>query len=266
MSIRGDDVRFGLIGGTGIDEMDCFAGGRRHTIVSRYGTADVIEAMFGSRSIVFVPRHGIDHSAPPGAINYRAQIAALRKVGVDAVFGVCAVGSLKADLLPGSFVVLSDFIDLTKRRIDTFFDSDTGPVVHTDFTQPYCPHASLALLQGCRSSMGNYREQGIYVGVEGPRYETPAEIRLYASWGADVIGMTNVPEVILAKEAGLCYGAVGIVTNLACGIGNANLSHDEVRAEIAESINRLQGVLLKAMDNFSQTRQCNCRSQGELII
>ena len=193
-------------------------------------------------------------------------MASLSKIGVDAVFGVCAAGSLKAELIPGSFVVLSDFIDLTKRRADTFFDSDSGPVVHTDLSQPYCPHASSSLTQACEVASVDYRAQGVYVGVEGPRYESPAEIRLYASWGADVIGMTNVPEVILAKEAGLCYGAIAIVTNLASGIGDATLSHDDVRAEMAESMSRLQDVLVTAIDRFPQIRQCTCRANTGLVI
>ncbi len=260
------NVRFGLIGGTGIDEMACFADGHKQMIQSRFGAAELMEADFGGQSVVFVPRHGFEHSVPPGTINYRAQIAALCTIGVDVVFGVCAVGSLKSDLPPGSFVVLSDFIDLTKRRVDTFFDAETGPVVHTDFSQPYCPHASSSLTQACEAASVDYRTQGVYVGVEGPRYESPAEIRLYASWGADVVGMTNVPEVILAKEAGLCYGAVAIVTNFATGIGNANLSHDDVRAEMAESMIRLQSVLMTAMKRFPKSRQCTCRSNRGLII
>ncbi|MGI6296467.1 MAG: MTAP family purine nucleoside phosphorylase [Armatimonadota bacterium] len=259
-------MHFGLIGGTGLDEMDCFANGHRQKISSRFGDADVIEAEYGGHSIVFVPRHGFDHSAPPGSINYRAQIAALRVIGVDAVLGVCAVGSLKSDLLPGSFVVLSDFIDLTKRRVDTFFDAATGPVVHTDFSEPYCAHVSASLIQGCKNASGYYKTKGVYIGVEGPRYESPAEVRLYASWGADVIGMTNVPEVILAKEAGLCYGAVAIVTNLATGISDDNLSHDEVRAEMAKSMSRLQSVLLTAVNSIPHLRQCSCRSNRGLII
>ena len=257
-------MRLAIIGGTGIDEMCCFAGGFPASVDTRYGSAEVVEGRMDGREVIFLPRHGLSHSVPPSRINYRAQIAALRKLGADAVIGVCAVGSLRLDLPEGAFVVLSDFIDLTKRRADTFFDSEDGPVVHTDFTQPYCPVVSDALCQGCRDAGGFFEPNAIYVGVEGPRYETPAEIRLYASWGGHVIGMTNLPEAILAREAGLCYGALAVVTNLAAGISPTRLNHDQVISAMACVSERLTVVLARALGGVGAERECGCRENNRL--
>jgi 5'-methylthioadenosine phosphorylase len=257
-------MRLAIIGGTGIDEMDCFAAGSRASVCTRFGCAEIVQGRMGDQDIIFVPRHGAHHSIPPALINYRAQIAALRKLEVDATIGVCAVGSLRTDLPAGSFAVMSDFIDLTKRRMDTFFDSQDGPVVHTDFTQPYCPIISDVLRRSCAGTGALFEANAIYVGVEGPRYETPAEIRLYASWGGHVIGMTNLPEAILAREAGLCYGALGVVTNLASGLSPTRLSHDEVREAMAVSSETLKAVLTRALGAIPETRECGCRCNDSL--
>lgn len=258
-------MRVAIIGGTGIDEMDCFSAGSPTRLVTRFGFADVVEAAMGDRQIIFVPRQGPAHSTPPSRIDYRAQIAALAKAGVDAVIGVCAAGSLRTDLIPGSLAILSDFIDLTKRRQATFFDSADGPVVHTDFTQPYCPAVSATLAECCEEIGVGCEPGAVYVGVEGPRYETPAEIRLYASWGGDVIGMTNLPEAVLAREAGLCYGALAVVTNLASGLSPTRLSHDDVRSAMASVAAKLQAILTRAAAAIPEQRFCSCGENRGLV-
>ena len=257
-------MRLALIGGTGVDEMQCFRDGTLRNIATPFGKVEAIEDE--STTLLFVPRHGLEHSVSPAAINYRAQIAALRMLEIDAVIGVCAVGSLRADLPPGSFVVLSDFIDFTKHRVDTFFDPSHIPVVHTDFTEPYCPCVSDTLRSVCEKSEVGYEPRGIYIGVEGPRYETPAEVRLYASWGANVVGMTNVPEVVLAREAGLCYGALAIVTNFASGLQADSLSHNHVREQMATLTDKLQNILTSALGMIPARRNCNCRSNRSSIM
>lgn len=253
-----------VIGGTGIDEIvDIQA---TSTITTRFGESQTVEAKLGDIEFMFVPRHGSSHNLSPSMINYRAQIAALKKLGVKRVIGICAVGSLTTDLKPGSFAILGDFIDLTKRRVGTFFDDPGGPVVHTDFTDPYCPEVTKALIMACRDAGVVYGSDAVYAGVEGPRYESPAEIRLYGSWGAQVIGMTNVPEVMLAREAGLCYGAVGVVTNMASGISPTPLSHDEVRRAMASTSRGLANVLRLAISNMPKTRKCTCASNNALVL
>lgn len=249
-------MKTAIIAGTGVDELIDF--GDITTVTTRFGEAEVVEARLRDTTFLFVPRHGTGHSVAPGAINYRAQIAAIKKMCVHQIIGVCAVGSLNSGLSTGSLAILKDFIDLTKRRADTFFDDPNGPVVHTDFTQPYCPEISQALHDACRDEDISFEANAVYIGVEGPRYETPAEIRLYASWGGDVIGMTNVPEVILAREAGLCYGALAIVSNMASGISPTPLAHDDVRAAVLSSSTTLAAVLDRAMKSIPETRECAC--------
>jgi len=139
-------------------------------------------------------------------------------------------------------------------------------VVHTDLTHPYCPEVSAALQQACSVVGALYEPSAVYVGVEGPRYETPAEIKLYASWGAHVIGMTCVPEVALAREAGLCYGALAIVTNLACGLSPTPLAHDEVRAAVHSAADRTHEVLRAAIGCLPETASCACSTNTQLSL
>lgn len=253
-----------VIGGTGLDEMLALDSGDTMRVTTRFGSVDVIGGRLGGIELVFVPRHGLDHSIPPSLINYRAQIAGLKSLGVRRVVGVAAVGSLEPDLGGGSFAVLRDFIDLTKRRADTFFDEPGAAVVHTDFTEPYCPEVSSALIEACAVEGVRFREDAIYVGVEGPRYETPAEVRLYASWGGHVVGMTNVPEAALAREAGLCYGAVAVVSNLACGLSPTPLTHDNVRAVVTQAGESLVGIIRRALSGITSTPRCLCASNTGL--
>lgn len=259
-------MKYAIIGGTGLDEMPEFATGKKLAVNTRFGEAVVIEATLYNDLLYFVPRHGCGHSVSPSQINYRAQIAALKSLYVNTVIGVCAVGSLRRVIAPGSMVVLSDFIDVTRRRVTSFFDEPGEPVVHTDFTEPYCPWVSEAIVGACKAVGVEYFPEGVYIGADGPRYETPSEVKLYASWGGDVVGMTNVPEVILAKEAGICYGAIGIATNLACGLGLAPLSHDEVRAAVASAQERLQAVLYQSIANLAVERNCTCAMNASLIL
>ncbi len=258
-------MRLAVIGGTGVDEMAGLTGGERITVATRFGSVTVIAAELGGRSLVFVPRHGIGHSLAPSSINYRGQIAALHKIGVTRVIGVCAVGSLTRSLPAGSFAVLNDFIDLTRHRPVTFYDDATGPVVHTDFTRPYCPQVRESLVSACSDAGVSCEPGAVYVGVDGPRYETPAEIRLYASWGGHVIGMTNVPEVILAREAGLCYGALAIVSNLAAGLSPGPLSHDEVRSAVKSAGESLSSILGRAIESIPNECRCGCKSSVPVV-
>jgi len=259
-------MRVAIVGGTGVDEAEGIASGRRVEVRTRFGDALAVEGEVAGTHVVFLPRHGPDHSVSPGRINYRAQMAALKKLGVRRVIGVCAVGSLRKEPKPGSFAIVTDFIDLTRRRRDTFFDDPEGPLVHTDFTHPYCPEISAALRKACGDECVDFLAESVYVGVEGPRYESPAEVGLYASWGGDVIGMTGLPEVVLAREAGLCYGAIAIVTNAACGICPTPLAHDDVRSAARRATESLQAILGQAMASISNTPECDCGANTGLIL
>ena len=259
-------MRIAVIGGTGIDDLPEFARGQRVDVATRFGSALMLRTHFADTELVFVPRHGPDHAVPPSLVNYRAQVAALKKIGITRVIGLCAVGSLIPDLPPGSLAVLADFIDLTRRRTCTFFDEPGGPIAHTDFTEPYCPEISAALTEACHVRAVLFEPRAVYLGVEGPRYETPAEIKLYASWGAHVVGMTNVPEVVLAREAGLCYGALAIVSNLACGLSPGRLSHEEVRNTVRAAAEQVVPVLRDAIARIPVEPRCTCQANTALVV
>ena len=255
-----------IIGGTGIDEMPELASGQRVLVSTRFGEAQLIEGRLGGKEVLFLARHGPGHSVPPRHINYRAQIAALKKSGVQRVIAVCAVGSLDMRIEPGSLAILADFIDLTRHRPDTYFDDPDGPVVYTDFTSPYCPEMSTALVEACSREKASCEPRAVYVGVEGPRYETPAEIRLYSSWGGHVIGMTGVPEATLAREAGLCYGAIAVVANLAAGMSPTPLTHEDIRTAVTSAGDTIRAVLEAAVDSIPTTRRCTCATNTSLVL
>ncbi len=255
-----------FIGGTGIDELSEFSSGKRFEVSTRFGRVELVESVFGNSNVFFLPRHGFGHCVPPSLINYRAQIAGLKKIGVTRIISLSAVGSLTPELKAGSFAVLGDFIDMTKQRQATFFDEPGSPVVHTDFSQPYCPELTGALVEACRTQGVHFIEKAVYVAVEGPRYETPAEVRLFASWGAHVVGMTNVPEVVLAREAGICFAGLAIVANLASGLTECRLAHDEVRGVVAASGKTVAAVLKEAIVLIPTQAKCSCGENAALVV
>lgn len=227
--------RVGIIGGSGFGE--AFTQGTAETISTEWGQASLTRTGMGNdQEIVFVARHGAGHRLPPHLINHRANIAALHSAGVMGVLATAAVGSLQIDKKPGDYVVLDDFIDLTKGDVVTW--SGVGRVQHTDMGQPYDAHLRDALLTAAgQVPLGAaVHAHGTYVCLSGPRYETRAEVRLLASWGGDVVGMTSAPEAILCRELGLPYAGIAIVTNYGCGLmDDAVLSHAEVEAQMTQS-------------------------------
>jgi len=250
-------TRIAIITGTGMQQIP-HAAGDKEQISNRYGVVEFTRSQLGDRELLLLPRHGEGHTVPPHKINYRANIWALREIGVCGVLATASVGSLNPDIRPGSLVVLDQFIDFTRQRISTFFDGEDGAVRHADFTEPYCPRLRSALLEAAKEADVPCRPTGTYLCAEGPRFETPAEIRMFRGWGADVVGMTNVPEVVLAREAGLCYAAVAIVANWAAGISDRPLSHEEVTAETKRHLETVSDVLLRAARKIEDV-DCPCR-------
>lgn len=235
--------KIGIIGGSGVENPELMKGFKKKSIKTPYGAAECnIGEMFGNQ-VVFVSRHGAEHNVNPTNVNYRANIWALKSLGVQEIFATTAVGSLNPKMKPGHFVVCSDILDFTKNRINTFYDTTARGVVHCDFTHPYCEQLRAKAI-ACLKSLGiKFHKTGVYVCTEGPRFETAAEIKLYASMGADVVGMTQMPEAILAREAEMCYVNVSIVTNLGAGIAKTPLSHAEVLSSMDESKRNMQKLL-----------------------
>ncbi len=212
--------RFGVITGTGVTEH--FGASVPETVETRYGSAEVYQSRDGG--YYFLPRHGPGHTVPPHMINYRANLAALEKLGVKRVLATSAVGSMKPSFGVGRIGLVDQFLDFTKRRNETFFSEE---VAHTDMTNPYSVGLNRALAD-VGSHLGIRLSRGlVYVCAEGPRFETAAEIRMFRKLGGDVVGMTGVPEVVLANEKGMEYASVVIATNWAAGM-QEKVSHEEV--------------------------------------
>jgi 5'-methylthioadenosine phosphorylase len=248
--MSGESVgRIGIIGGTGVGQFPLDAPPEPRIITTPWGEA---AAQFGSlrgKEVVFLARHGTGHKVPPHRINFRANIAALKSVGVRAVFATTAVGALRALFQPGDLVLLNDILDATRERIGkTFFDGQgPNPVVHTDFTVPYSEELRAAVIAAAGSLATPLHPRGVYVCNDGPRFETPAEVRLYAQWGGDVVGMTGVPEAFLAKEAGIHYAGISLVTNLGAGLTPEQVDHTVVERVMAEGGPRLRELITEAV-------------------
>ena len=252
------DTLIAFIGGTGFDLRgpdSPFSGARDERIETRFGAANVTRASIDGVPIVFLHRHAQPDDAsqktvPPHKINYRANIAALKQLSVTGILASTAVGGLRREWPPGTLVLLDQILDLTTNRDKTFFDSRA---VHVDVTLPYCGHLRSLLREGADQLGLSLEVGGTYLCVDGPRYETAAEIKMFAAWGADVVGMTGVPECTLAREAEMSYAAVSIVTNAAAGISPDALSHEEVLAAmkpVLPNVGKLfLGVAMRYTDN-----------------
>lgn len=227
-----EKIRFGIIGGSGLYQMDGLQDVIEVNIATPFGApsdAIAIGTLDGVR-VAFLARHGRSHSFLPGEIPFRANVWAMKKLGVDYLLSVSAVGSLREDLAPRHMVLPDQFIDMTKHRIGTFFGE--GAVAHISFAQPVCAGLSDALAQAfadCALPDATLHRSGTYLCMEGPAFSTYAESQLYRSWGASVIGMTNMPEARLAREAEIAYATLALVTDFDCW----HPGHAAVTAEMA---------------------------------
>ncbi|WP_159999965.1 S-methyl-5'-thioadenosine phosphorylase [Roseomonas sp. 18066] len=232
----------GLIGGSGLYDIDGLEDRQWKRIESPWGEASD-ELLFGRLDgvrCVFLPRHGRGHRVPPSALNYRANIDVLKRAGVTEILSLSAVGSLNGDLEPGRFVIVDQFIDRTFARQKSFFE--TGCVAHVSVAHPVCPRLGDAVEEAARQIDLPYKRGGTYLVMEGPQFSTKAESELYRAWGCDVIGMTNMPEAKLAREAELCYATVAMVTDFDCW----HPGHDHV------TVDAVVKVLLANADRAKQ--------------
>ncbi len=218
-----------VITGSGMEDQFHLAG--RRVVKTRYGSTISYTAKVAERAFYVLPRHGAENDVPPHRINYRANIAALGQLGVKMVIATTAVGSMKPEFGVGQLGLVEQFIDFTKGRSSTFFD---GKATHTDMTNPYDRELGEALVSAAKKEGIGLRTGLVYVCAEGPRYESAAEIRMFRLMGGDVVGMTGVPEVVLARELGLRYASIAIATNWAAGI-QGKISHEDVVAVMKES-------------------------------
>ncbi len=243
----------GIIGGSGIYELDGLTGTRWEKVTSPFGAPsdELFIGELNGVSIVFLPRHGRGHRIPPSEINFRANIDVLKRAGVTDVISLSAVGSLREDLAPGTFVIVDQFIDRTFARATTFFG--TGCVAHVPFAHPVCPRLGDALEAAGAAAGVRQARGGTYVVMEGPQFSTLAESELYRSSGASVIGMTNLPEAKLAREAELCYATVAMVTDFDCWHPHhAAVTVREVMETMAANVAGARHLLLAALPRLAE--------------
>ena len=242
-----------IIGGTGVQlstHRD-LTNLRDEIVETRWGKSLVTRAQLQDCEVLFLHRHADPFTGqrhvPPHKINYRANIATLKKLGATAIFASSAVGSLREEWPSGTLVLLDQFLDSTSKRDKTFFDERA---VHIDVTQPYCPHARGFLQVAAKKLNFDLQPRGTYICTDGPRVETPAEIRVFKNWGADVVGMTGIPEAVLAREAEISYAGISIVTNAAAGIGSTPLTQSEVMESMKIALPRVVKLFLSAASEY----------------
>ncbi len=224
----------GIIAGTGFYSLATLENAVDQSVETSFGSAKFTRGTWHGIDVIFLTRHGSGHSTPPHLINYRANIMALKDQGVEDVVAINVTGGVNPDFTPGSLVCLSDFLDFTKTRAVTFFDGTTPEgVVHTDVMDAYHPQLRASLIAAATRAKIAMQEHGVYACFEGPRFETPAEIKMCQLLGADVVGMTGVPEVTLAKEIGLRYAAISLIVNPAAGLSDEPISMDELNRVLA---------------------------------
>jgi 5'-methylthioadenosine phosphorylase len=245
-----------VIGGSGLYAL--LDGATEHRVETPYGEPSdaVTIAEVGGRRVAFLPRHGRDHRHPPHLIPYRANLWALRSLGVRQVLAPCAVGGLRPELGPGTFVVPDQLIDRTSGRPQTYYDRGA---VHVTFADPYCPAGRRTLLDAAAARGIPAVDGGTMVVVEGPRFSTRAESRWFTAIGGAVVNMTGHPEAVLARELALCYTPIALVTDLDAGVeGGESVTQEEVFRVFGENTDRLRGVLLDAVAALPAERDCPC--------
>ncbi|MDX1593817.1 MAG: S-methyl-5'-thioinosine phosphorylase [Gammaproteobacteria bacterium] len=234
-----------IIGGTGLTSLETLTITRREMVQTPYGepSGPLTHGELYGTSVVFLPRHGRAHTIPPHRVNYRANLWALRHIGVRYVLAVAAVGGIREDMAPGVLAVPDQVIDYTYGRAHTFFDGDDQPVTHVDFTSPYCDVLRRALIDAGGKAGVDPIADGTYGATQGPRLETAMEIRRMARDGCDLVGMTGMPEAVLARELGLCYAACAVVANRAAGLGTETISMDAIEANLKDGMERVRALL-----------------------
>ena len=249
-----EKTKTAIIGGTGFEKL--LGKARQLRLGTPYGIpAPLYVGKINRKKIVLLLRHGPNHSIPPHKINYKANIYALYKIGVERILATNAVGAINLNFKPGDIVVPDDFVDFTKLRCTTFFAE--SPVTHIDVSQPYCPEIRKLLIETARRLGFNVRDKAVLVCTEGPRYETPAEIKMFRRLGCDVVGMTAVPEAVLARELEMCYASICYVSNMAAGI-QERLTALELSKVSKNVVPKIEQVLIETIKTFPHKRNCPC--------
>jgi 5'-methylthioadenosine phosphorylase len=250
-------AEIGIIGGTGLYDPELLKNVKEVTVDTPYGAPSdaIIVGELAGRCVAFLPRHGKKHTIRPTAVNSRANIFALKELGVQRVLAPSAVGSLKENYKPGDVVFVNQFIDRTTKREQSFYTEKR--VCHISVAEPMCPELRQTLIAITKDIGIRSHDTGTYVCIEGPRFSTKAESKLFRSWDADIIGMTLVPECVLAREAELCYASISTVTDYDVWKDHP-VCADDVVATMKASVEKVKRIILEAVERLPKQRNCKC--------
>lgn len=253
--------KIGVIGGSGLYEMDGLKNIETLTLSTPWGdpSGQIVKGYFGDAELFFLPRHGRGHKIMPSDINYRANIYAMKMLDVKWILSVSAVGSMKDEIAPGNIVIPTQFIDLTRKRESTFFGN--GIVAHVSMADPVCPHLSKILFEAAVDSGAAAHMGGTYICIEGPQFSTKGESKLYRQWNMDVIGMTNMPEVKLAREAEICYSTMALSTDYDCWHDeHAAVAVDDIVDMLRKNVDMAKLIIRRLTVSIPDKMKCKCNS------
>lgn len=257
----------GVIGGSGLYQMKGLEVIEKVVVDTPFGSPsdNIIIGRLEGVKVAFLPRHGVGHVIPPSEINFRANIFAMKKIGVDRIISVSAVGGMKENMPPGHFVVPHQFIDRTFKRNSTFFTQ--GMVGHVSMADPVCLATAGVLFKAAQKAGADAHEGGTYICIEGPQFSTRAESLLYRQWDVDVIGMTNVTEAKLAREAGICYSTLALVTDFDCWhIEEEPVTLEAVLEIMHKNVEQAQKVLKELIPMLGNIEPCSCCDAAKFAV
>ncbi len=259
--------RVGVIGGSGLYQIEGLQHVKELDLNTPFGKPSdkFIQGLLGETELLFLPRHGRGHRWLPTEINFRANIFGMKKLGVERIISVSAVGSLQERIAPGQVVIPDQFIDRTTQRANTFFGK--GIVAHVSLADPFCKELSTELANAASAAGATIHPSGTYLCMEGPQFSTRAESHLYRSWGADVIGMTNLQEAKLAREAEICFATLALATDYDCWNESAgDVEIDHVLAVLQQNVDLAKKTIREAIKNLAAARSCACASALKTAI
>ena len=252
-----EKAEIGIFGGTGIYDSGLLENPQEIDIDTPYGKPSdkITIGIFNGRKIAFLPRHGKKHTIPPHMINFKANIWAFKELGITRIIAPSAVGSLKEEFEPGHFALPTQFLDFTKSRDGSF--SEDGRVIHISVADPFCPELQSSILQVIENQDMKIHKDCTYVCIEGPRFSTKSESKFYRTTGAEIIGMTLVPECQLAREAQMCYASISTVTDYdVCA--DKPVTAKEVIETLTKNVEKTKNILTELIDKIPKTRSCSC--------
>lgn len=260
------EAKIAIIGGSGVYAIEDLKNVEEVSVETPFGPPSdkIILGDIGSKRVAFLSRHGRGHIFPPHLVNYRANIYALKKLGVERIFAVNACGSLREEYKPGELVITDQFIDRTKSRASTFFEGknisgEFSGVCHISVADPFCPGLRKKLIATAEKLNLPHKKSGTYICIEGPRFSTRAESKAFRGMGADIIGMTMFPEVVLAREMGICYASVALNTDYDCwDESRPPVSNQEVLRTMKENVSKAKKLLFSVIPELPDERACGC--------